>query len=70
VRVFPIRDLNPTHGTPVVTLLVIAACVGVFFLFQQPQTPREGMDFGLRHAAIACELTWRGMTFMNPQRSR
>jgi membrane associated rhomboid family serine protease len=55
-RVFPIRDLNPTRITPVLTLLVIVANVVVFFLFQ-PMTPREGVTFSLQHAAIACELT-------------
>src|SRR5689334_18060519 len=56
VRLFPLRDLNPTRVTPLVTLLVIAVNVGVFFGFQ-PQTQREGLEFTVRHAAIACELT-------------
>ncbi len=55
---FPIRDLNPSYLTPVITLVLIAANVLVFFGLQ-PTSPREGMTFSLRHAAIACELTTR-----------
>lgn len=55
---FPIRDLNPSVVTPVITLALILANVLVFFGLQ-PQTQREGMTFALRHAAIACELTTR-----------
>ncbi len=55
---FPIRDLNPSYLTPVITLVLIAANALVFFGLQ-PTSPREGMTFSLRHAAIACELTTR-----------
>lgn len=53
---FPISDVNPARGTPFLTLLVIAANVLVFFLLQ-PRDPEAGLEFGYRHAAIACELT-------------
>ncbi len=53
---FPIRDVNPTRITPLLTLLVIAANVLVFFVLQ-PTSEQEGMQFTFRHAAIACELT-------------
>lgn len=55
---FPIRDLNPTRITPLLTILVIIANVVVFFVLQPP-TEQEGMRFTYRHAAIACELTTR-----------
>lgn len=53
---FPIRDLNPSVVTPVLTLVLILANSLVFFGLQ-PQAPSEGMRFTVRHAAIACELT-------------
>lgn len=53
---FPIRDLNPTRLTPLLTILIIVANVAVFFVLQ-PQSVQEGMRFTYRHAAIACELT-------------
>ena len=52
---FPIRDLNPTRVTPLVTLAVIAANMLVFLLWQ-PQGD-GGEEFLYRRAAIACELT-------------
>lgn len=30
----PLRDINPTERAPVVTIALIAACIGVFFLVQ------------------------------------
>lgn len=53
---FPISDVNPARGTPILTLLVIAANVLVFFVVQ-PRDLEEGIEFGYRNAAIACELT-------------
>jgi len=54
--VLPIRDLNPTRITPWVTLLVIAACVVVFFGFQSQGNATEQVEFLYRRAAIACEI--------------
>jgi membrane associated rhomboid family serine protease len=54
--VLPIRDVNPTRITPFVTLGLIAACVVVFFLFQNQPTPGEQVEFLYRRAAIACEI--------------
>ena len=51
----PIRDINPSLRTPVVTFLLLAASVAVFFLVQ-PADPAEELDFLYRQAAIACEL--------------
>ena len=55
----PIRDINPTRVFPIVTLLLIAANVAVFFLVQPFGDPesQEAVEFVYRHAAIACELT-------------
>lgn len=55
---FPLKDLNPTHRTPVVTLVLIVACIGVWLLWQQePQrSDNEDLIFNLEQAAIPCEL--------------
>ena len=54
----PLRDENPAVSTPVVTWLIVAACV-VAFLVWQP-TPfsdtTADVDFTLRQAAIPCEV--------------
>lgn len=52
----PIRDLNPTRVTPWVTLLVIAACVVVFFGYQSQGAAGDQLEFLYRRAAIACEI--------------
>lgn len=52
----PIRDINPTVIRPVVTLVLIAINVAVFFLVQ-PQTSADEADrFAYEYAAIPCEL--------------
>ncbi|MGH8915242.1 MAG: rhomboid family intramembrane serine protease [Acidimicrobiia bacterium] len=53
----PIRDLNPTRVTPVVTLILIAANVLVFFLIQGRGTTEDQEAFVYERAAIACEIT-------------
>jgi membrane associated rhomboid family serine protease len=56
--VLPLYDDNPVSRRPVVTLLIIAACVVAYF-FWQP-TPFEDtvsdVRFDLRYAAIPCEI--------------
>ncbi|CAN5299051.1 rhomboid family intramembrane serine protease [soil metagenome] len=47
----PIRDLNPSHTTPVLTWLLVAACVGVFLLVQSDEV------FFYEAASIPCEIT-------------
>lgn len=54
---FPIRDINPTRITPVVTLALIAINVAVFFLFQMRGTAEEQQELIYERAAIACEVT-------------
>lgn len=66
--VIPLRDENPTHRVAVVTILLIAANVLIYF-FVQPQTFGVTEDFGsrqdqasreleflYRNAAVPCEL--------------
>ena len=64
----PLHDENPTRSAPVVTLLLIAACVAVYFLVQpsgnlrlveaDPQEEQiRQLRFNLERAAIPQELT-------------
>ena len=53
----PIRDINPTRITPIITVALIAANLLVFFLWQPPVDEQEGVEFLYEQAAIACELT-------------
>jgi len=52
---FPIRDDNPTRHRPLLTMLVIAACIVVFFGVQ-PQDEIDGATFLYENAAISCEI--------------
>ena len=63
----PLKDENPTRHTPIVTMVLIAACVGVYFGVQPvgqaslvPSNPRthllEDYRFNLQTAAIPCEI--------------
>ena len=57
----PLRDENPTRTTPVLTLVLIAACVGIYFLVQptgQAELRQSNSDlrFTLENAAIPCEV--------------
>lgn len=54
---FPLRDLNPTRITPILTFALIALNVAVFFLWQPQDSPAEEVEFLYENAAIACELT-------------
>lgn len=64
----PLKDVNPTRRTPVVTLLLILACVGAWMLWQQePQRePIDDLVFNLENAAIPCELT-KGRPLTEPE---
>jgi rhomboid family protein len=56
--VLPLHDDNPVSRPPVVTWLIIAACVVTYFLWQ-PTPFSDTVDdirFDLDHAAIPCEL--------------
>ena len=57
-RVIPLKDYNPTHRFPVITLLLIAANVFVYFLVQRPNDPRQSqLRFNYEYATIPCEVT-------------
>ncbi len=57
VDLFPIRDLNPTRITPLLTILIIAANLAVFFFWQPATGDPAEQAFAYENAAIACELT-------------
>ncbi|MGE3961683.1 MAG: rhomboid family intramembrane serine protease [Dehalococcoidia bacterium] len=55
---FPIRDMNPTRHVAILTFVLIAANVVVFFFWQPFGAGAEAeVEFLYRRAAIACELT-------------
>ena len=54
---FPIRDINPTRITPLVTLALIGVCLFVFFFVQNQSTGAEVEEFLFRRAVISCEIT-------------
>jgi membrane associated rhomboid family serine protease len=55
--VIPLRDANPTHRTPWVTLALIAANVAAFVLWEPiTGTPREQARFFVCHGAIPEEI--------------
>jgi membrane associated rhomboid family serine protease len=54
--VLPLRDLNPTRRVPVVTVLLIAVNVFVYFAVQPHATIQDGNRFTYDHAAIPCEI--------------
>jgi membrane associated rhomboid family serine protease len=56
--VIPLKDENPTRRRPYATLAIIAACIGIYFLWQ-PTPFSETTDdvvFAIDHAAIPCEV--------------
>ena len=52
----PIRDINPTVIRPVITLVLIAINVAVFFGLQPQDSQNEADRFAYEYAAIPCEL--------------
>jgi rhomboid family protein len=58
VAVLPFHDDNPVRSPPIVTWLIIAACIGVY-LFWQPSPFSEtvaDVEFNVANAAIPCEV--------------
>ena len=49
----PLKDYNPTRSVPIVTVLLIIACVGIYFGFQ---TQGDQNEFTYRRAAVPCEV--------------
>lgn len=54
--VLPLRDINPTTSTAFFTLILISACLYVFFGIQARDTPSGQQEFLYRRAAISCEI--------------
>lgn len=54
--VIPLHDDNPTRALPILTLVIIAACL-VVFIFVQPRNDGGEEDFLFERAAIPCEIT-------------
>jgi membrane associated rhomboid family serine protease len=54
---FPLRDVNPTRITPLVTLALIGANLLVYFLIQGRGTVEEQQALVYERAAISCEVT-------------
>lgn len=54
----PLRDENPVDSTPVLTWLIIGACLAVFFLWQPSPFDNTVDDtvFSVENAVIPCEL--------------
>ena len=52
----PLYDRNPTKGTPIVTLLLIAACIVIFVFIQPDPGNVEGGEFTYKNAAVPCEV--------------
>lgn len=53
----PLKDYNPTRRFPVVTVLLIAVNVYVYFLVQRPYDERQSqLRFNYSYAAIPCEV--------------
>ena len=57
----PLKDENPTRSPPVITMLLIAACVAVFVFIQPRETgdeqgALESIEFSYATAAIPCEV--------------
>jgi membrane associated rhomboid family serine protease len=57
--VLPLRDDNPVRHPPVVTWLIIGACLLAYFVWQPSpfSDDTDDLEFSLRHAAIPCEIT-------------
>jgi membrane associated rhomboid family serine protease len=55
--VIPLHDVNPTHRRAVVTIVLIAVNVAVYFWVQPNSDPADSARFTYEHAAIPCEVT-------------
>jgi len=56
--VIPLKDENPTRRRPIVTLAIIVACIGIYFVWQPSPFSDSvaDVDFAVRRAAIPCEI--------------
>ena len=60
----PLKDENPTRTKPLVTWVIIAACMYIFIFVQPHGDPSKETEFVVEHAAIPCEIT-RGEPISN-----
>ena len=54
---FPLRDLNPSPGTAIVTIVLVALNLAAFFIWQPHTTQNAEIEFLYQRAAVACEVT-------------
>lgn len=52
----PLKDENPTTRPPVITVILIAACVAIFVFVQPRDQGVEDAEFSFERAAIPCEV--------------
>ncbi len=52
----PLKDDNPAHRTPLITVALIAACVVVWVVIQQAGQRPDDLAFTFETAAIPCEV--------------
>lgn len=52
----PLHDQNPTRTRPIMTMLLMAACIVIYFFIQPHRTGVEDAEFSYRNAAIPCEI--------------
>ncbi|MDQ3574153.1 MAG: rhomboid family intramembrane serine protease [Actinomycetota bacterium] len=52
----PLKDYNPTRTTPVITIVLIAACVIIFAFVQPRGRDIDEIAFSYETAAIPCEV--------------
>lgn len=52
----PLRDENPTSRPAVVTLLLIAVNVAVYFFVQLPHSTNQETSFDYQYAGVPCEV--------------
>ncbi len=55
----PLKDLNPTTRTAFVTVVLLLANVGVYFLVQEGRSAQDELEFTYEWAAVPCEIVQR-----------
>src|SRR5688572_22262766 len=53
---FPLKDHLPTRSRPLVTMLLMAACIAIFLFVQPHDSPVADARFTFGTAAIPCEV--------------
>src|SRR5688572_28770325 len=52
----PLKDHNPTRIPPIVTMLLMAACIVIFVFVQPHDSQVHDAEFTFGNAAIPCEV--------------